>query len=168
MKMKITKLLPFVLVALTGCATIVSGTQQSMFVDTPEMTGAQCKLNDSKNGTWYLQSTPGSVTVAKGNGPMNVVCSKAGYEAVSVSVDEDFAGATLGNVILGGGIGVFVDAASGAAQKYPDKVIVWMKPKHFESLHAQKSWEEAKASYEKKIVEEAEAKKKAQQPRNNG
>jgi hypothetical protein len=154
--------------SLTACSTIVSGTQQSMFVDTPEMTGAQCKLSDSKKGSWYLPSSPGSVTVAKGDGPMNITCSKDGYQTTSVSVDEDFAGATLGNVILGGGVGILVDAASGAAQKYPDKVIVWMKPKHFESLHAQKAWEEAKGSYERKIVEEAEAKKKAQQPRNNG
>lgn len=116
-------------VMLTGCATIVSGTQQNIFVDTPHVNGAECKLTDSKNGSWYLDSTPGSVSVLKGNGPMNIVCTKAGYERGVVSVDENVSGATFGNIILGGGIGIFVDAASGAAQNYPDKVIVWMKPR---------------------------------------
>ena len=152
---------------ITSCATIVSGTQQNIFIDTPHVNGAECKLNDSKNGSWYLQSTPGSVSVVKGNGPMNIVCSKSGYETAVVSTDEDVTGATFGNIILGGGIGIFVDAASGAAQKYPDKVIVWMKPRNWSSANERKSWENEKAEYERKVQAETEAKKKAQQTSTN-
>lgn len=152
---------------LTGCATIVSGTQQNVFVDTPHVNGAECKLTDSKNGSWYLPGTPGSVSVVKGNGPMNIVCTKTGYEKSVVSVEESVTGATFGNIILGGGIGIFVDAASGAAQNYPDKVIVWMKPKNWASAAARKDWEDQKAEYERKIQADLDAKKKAQQPSNN-
>ena len=35
-------------------------------------------------------------------------------------------GATLGDVILGGGIGILVDAASGVAQKNLDHIVVQM------------------------------------------
>jgi hypothetical protein len=152
---------------LTSCASIVSGTQQSVFIDTPHVNGAECKLTDSKNGSWYLPSTPGSTSILKGNGPLNVVCSKEGYETATVSAEEAVAGATFGNIILGGGIGIFVDAATGAAQMYPDKIIVWMKPKHFASAAERKSWENAKAEYERKLQAEIEAKKKAQQGNNS-
>jgi hypothetical protein len=166
MNFKNTALLAAALI-LSSCASIVSGTQQSVFIDTPHVNGAECKLTDSKNGSWYLPSTPGSTSVLKGNGPLNVVCSKSGYETASVSVEETVAGATFGNIILGGGIGIFVDAATGAAQVYPDKVIVWMKPKHFASSAEKKSWENAKAEYERKIQAEIEAQKKAQQQNNS-
>jgi len=154
-------------ILLSGCATIVSGTQQNVFVDTPHVTGAECKLTDSKNGSWYLDGTPGSVSVVKGNGPMNIVCTKAGYERGIVSVDESLTGATFGNIILGGGIGIFVDAASGAAQNYPDKVIVWMKPKSWASASDRKAWENQKAEYERKVQADLEAKKKTEQTSNN-
>lgn len=153
--------------ALTGCATVVSGTQQSVFVDTPLTEGATCTLQDSKHGHWYLQSTPATVSVLKGNGPMNITCRKAGYQTASVSVDDEFSGATLGNIILGGGIGIFVDAASGAAQKYPDKIVIWMKPQKWASAAQRKEWEEGKAAYEKELAEKLEAQRRAQQSRQN-
>lgn len=153
--------------ALTGCATVVSGTQQSIFVETPFTEGASCTLQDSKHGNWYLQSTPASISVLKGNGPMNITCKKQGFQTASVSVEDEFAGATLGNIILGGGIGVFVDAASGAAQKYPDKVVIWMKPQKWASTAQRKEWEDAKAAYEKEIAEKQEAQRRAQQSRQN-
>ncbi len=49
-----------------------------MFIETPQLTGASCKLTDSKSGEWFLPSTPGSATVQKGNGPMNITCEKEG------------------------------------------------------------------------------------------
>jgi hypothetical protein len=150
------------LLALPGCATIVSGTQQSLFVDTPEVEGATCQLNDSKGGSWYLGNTPGSVSVAKGNGPMNVMCKKEKYKSASVSVEEEIAGATLGNVILGGGVGILVDAASGAAQKYPDRTIVWMEPVNWTSEAARTEWKSKKDAFE-----EAEAKAKAERESTN-
>ncbi len=141
-------------VVLNACASVVSGTQQSVFVDTPMMDGATCKLTDSKNGTWYLVSTPASVTVAKGNGPMNVVCEKAGYNTGVTSVDEEIAGAMWGNTIFWWAY--IIDAATGAAQKYPDKVVVWMKPKEWKSPDEEASW-----NAEKRKFEEAQAKAKA-------
>jgi len=147
---------------VSGCASIVSGTQQSLFIDTPEVEGATCQLTDSKGGSWYLGNTPGSVTVSKGNGPMNIVCKKKEYKTATYSLEEDVAGAVLGNVLLGGGVGIFVDAATGAAQKYPDKATVWMEPIKWSSSSAKEEWLDKKAAFDA-----AEAKAKAEREASN-
>ena len=146
---------------VAGCAAVTTGTTQNIFVDTPKDVAATCTLTDSKTGKWYLPSTPGGVSVLKGDGPMNVVCEKEGYETAVVSVDEDLVAATFGNILLGGGIGFIIDAASGAAQKYPDRITVWMKPKEWASDADRVAWEEAKRAFDDQKAKEEAAKKAA-------
>jgi len=148
--------------ALSACSTITTGTTQSIFIDTPETQGASCKLTDSKQGTWDLSSSPGSVLVRKGDGPMNIVCNKEGYKQAVVQIDEDLQGATLGNIIVGGGVGFLVDAMSGAAQKYPEKVTVWMEPVSFTSEAKKVAWLQAKSDFEREQKEAAEKLKQQQ------
>ncbi len=155
------------ILTLSACATIVSGTQQSVFIDTPFVEDAACTLKDSKSGSWHLPATPGSASVTKGNGPLNITCKKKGYLTTTVSVDDEFQGATLGNIILGGGIGILVDSASGAAQKYPDKIIVWMKPEQWRSSAQRKEWEAAKAEHEAEVQRKLDEEKKYQEQRQN-
>jgi len=45
------------------------------------------------------------------------------------TVHETFVGATLGNIILGGGVGISVDSVSGAAQVNPNIVKFPLEPK---------------------------------------
>ncbi len=45
-------------------------------------------------------------------------CEKEGYRTGEAAVESDIAAMTFGNIILGGGIGVVIDAASGASNKY--------------------------------------------------
>ena len=147
----------------TGCATITTGTTQSVMVKTEKnVIDASCELTDKKGGKWYVPETPGTISVRKGDGPMSIVCKKDGYKVGTLSVDETLVGATFGNIILGGGIGVFVDAASGAAQQYPDEVIIWMEPEEWTSVEEKLAWNEEKRLYEEALAE-AE-KKKNQQP----
>ena len=61
-------------VSLSGCATIVQGTTQSVSVSSKPENGAQCELKNSQ-GTWYVL-TPGSVTVHKTKTDLNVFCKK--------------------------------------------------------------------------------------------
>ena len=144
---------------IVGCSTITTGTTQPFTVKTAKVDGAKCELVDSKDARWVINSTPETREITKGDGPLTVKCSKAGYKTTEIVVEEAFAGATLGNVILGGGVGVIVDAASGAAQEYPDEVLVWMEPKTFSSKKAKEEWMAEKAAYEA----EQEAKHEAQQ-----
>ena len=52
------------LVGLQGCASIVSGTSQSVSVDTPGCAAARCELRNDK-GKYFVPSTPGTVTVSR-------------------------------------------------------------------------------------------------------
>ena len=149
-------------ITITGCASVTTGTTQSLSVETEhEVTGARCELTDSNASKWHIPDTPGTVEVKKGDGPMTIICSKEGYETAELVVEESFAGATLGNILLGGGIGVIIDASTGAAQKYPEQVIIWMKPEVWESDEQRIEWEQAKNDYEAKLEAERIAREEA-------
>ncbi len=133
---------------LAACSTITTGTTQPFAVNTPDADGAKCVLTDSKQANWIVNATPGIVEVQKGDGPMTVQCTKKGFKSTSVVVEEGLAGMTFGNVLLGGGIGVIVDAASGAAQEYPDAVHVWMEPEAFATSDDKTAWLAKKEAFE--------------------
>ncbi len=150
------KSLLFVLIAiiLTGCATIVTGTAQSILVDTFNVQGANCKGVDAKGREYYWPNTPSATTVQKGDAPMILTCEKAGFKKTVHTVHETFVGATLGNIILGGGVGILVDSISGAAQEYPNIVKFPLEPKEEAPAEARKLYQEFKA----KMAEEAKKK----------
>nr|WP_315596214.1 hypothetical protein [uncultured Cupriavidus sp.] len=113
---------------LTGCASIVSGTSQIVSVESRDNdqphSGAKCKLTNSK-GTYYV-TTPGTVTVHRAYGDLNVRCDKAGQEPGLATVKSTTKAMAFGNVIFGGAVGVVVDTASGAAYDYPNVISVRM------------------------------------------
>ncbi|MEM8845299.1 MAG: hypothetical protein AAGB35_09700 [Pseudomonadota bacterium] len=171
--MKITQIssIAFLIVSLmvTGCASMTKGTTQSLTVETKhDADGARCELSDSKSGKWHIPDTPGTVQVKKGDGPMTIVCSKEGYETAELVVEENFAGATLGNILLGGGIGVIIDASTGAAQEYPEQVVIWMKPTQWQSDEQRVEWETAKKDYEAELEAARIARDEAMQQKNSG
>jgi hypothetical protein len=103
--------------AVSGCATIVKGTTQSISIKTPPVEGAKCTLVNTE-GTWFLTS-PGSVVVHKTKNDLKVDCVKEGYVEATATIAPEFNKTTVANVIAGGLIGVAVDAASGANYEYP-------------------------------------------------
>jgi len=138
-------------VLLMGCSTITTGTTQPFRVVTPGADGAKCTLVDSRAGSWTIAETPGTMEITKGDGPLVVTCTKPGYKTTQATVEEGFAGMTVGNVLLGGGIGIIVDASTGAAQEYPDEIKVWMEPNKWASAEAKEKWMAEKAEYEAKL-----------------
>jgi len=102
---------------LSGCASIISGANQSVSVNTPGCEAASCELTNSK-GTWFVKS-PGSVTVHRAYGNLAVVCSKEGFGSASQSVASSTKAMAFGNILFGGVIGVGVDVGTGAAYDYP-------------------------------------------------
>lgn len=134
---------------LTGCATITSGTTQSVNVVTEkEVKEAKCELTDKKGGKWFIPSTPGSASVRKGDGPLSIICQKGGYKTANLMVDETLVPATFGNIILGGGVGILVDSISGAAQQYPEQIIVWMEPEDFKTDTEKDVWRREKEAFD--------------------
>jgi uncharacterized protein YceK len=63
MKLNIVAAIAALGVALSGCASIVEGTTQSIAVTSPPTDGAKCVLKSSE-GTYYV-TTPGNATVHK-------------------------------------------------------------------------------------------------------
>jgi hypothetical protein len=122
MRMKAVAAIAALGVALSGCATIIKGTHQSISVNTTPVDGAKCTLVNSE-GTYYV-TTPGTVTVDKTKSDLQIDCTRDGYapgHAVGVS---HFNGTTAGTILLGGVIGLGVDAASGADNEYDNLITV--------------------------------------------
>jgi hypothetical protein len=113
---------------LTGCASIVNGTNQIVSVETlhtsGKVAGASCKLENDK-GVWYV-TTPGTVTVHRAYGDMIVKCEKEGLGPGVATVKSSTKAMLAGNLLFGGPIGAGVDAASGAAYDYPTLFQVMM------------------------------------------
>lgn len=116
------------LAGLTGCASIVTGTNQLVSVETLHSSGpiigAVCRLENDK-GVYYL-TTPGTITVHRAYGDMIVKCDKPGYYSGITKITSSTKGIVAGNVVFGGLIGVGVDATTGAAYDYPTLLQVMM------------------------------------------
>ena len=114
---------------LTGCASIVNGTNQVVSVETRaaagSVSGASCKLQNDK-GVYYV-TTPGTVTVHRAYGDMVVTCDKSGLPTTTASFKSSTKGMLAGNIVFGGVIGAGVDMASGAAYDYPALLQIIMK-----------------------------------------
>lgn len=117
------------LTMLPACASITSGSTQSIAVDTSPQKVSQCELSNEK-GNWHLPETPGSATVNKAYGPLTVSCAskKGGFSGIT-TVESTTAGSAFGNIVAGGIIGAAVDMGSGAAYKYPAQVVVPLSKK---------------------------------------
>lgn len=117
---------------LGGCATVVSGTTQTIGVKTdPE--GADCQFSRKGVLVGRVYPTPGTMQVEKNYESVSVLCRKEGFDDTTGVIGSEFQAATLGNILLGGVIGVVVDAASGAMTKYPEAVTFTLIPKSFVS-----------------------------------
>lgn len=110
---------------LTGCASIVNGTNQSVSVHTTPAYGATCSLENNK-GRWFINKTPGSVTVNRSFKDLLVSCEKKGYRPSFKQVKSKTKAMAFGNIVFGGVIGAGVDVADGAAYDYPSDIFVPM------------------------------------------
>jgi len=108
---------------LTGCASIVSGNHQSLSVNTPLQKDATCSLKNDK-GTWYVNRTPGSVTVQQSFKDMLIHCEKDGRPMGDTKIASKVKPLYFGNILFGGIIGLIVDGADGAGFGYPTTVSV--------------------------------------------
>ncbi|MDK9774692.1 hypothetical protein [Vibrio sp. B181a] len=124
--------------SLSGCATIVQGTEDTMSVKVKDAVSRdiECTLN-SDDGVWYTEGTLGSVQVERGSSDMTIICENETQEG-STAVESDYqAGWIIGNIFIDFGIvSVPMDLISGAAFDYPRHVTVKMENKIDDSLGA--------------------------------
>ncbi len=111
---------------LVACATITKGTTQLVAIDTPGVAGATCTVQ-TKDGPQVL-TTPGTLTLRKGSEALPISCTKECYLPGSGIIPSNTEAMAAGNVVFGGVIGLGVDAATGAMNKYDDQITVAMVP----------------------------------------
>ena len=109
-----------------GCATVTRGTTQSWTVQTDPV-GATARLSSGE------QCTTPCTLQKKRKDPFQVTITKDGYDQVVTSIVSRVSSAgkagMAGNVIIGGLIGVGVDASSGATKDLvPNPLVVKMAP----------------------------------------
>ncbi len=110
-----------------SCSTIVKGTEQQVSVNTPGVPGAMCQLQSPGIGTRTVQ-TPANVILPKSRHSVAVSCTAQCYSPGVGTLGSHTEVMTAGNIVFGGLIGVGVDAASGAMNKYDPQVDVVMTP----------------------------------------
>jgi hypothetical protein len=115
------------LLSLSACSSIIEGTSQELMINT-NPAGADCALMRQGNSIARVDPTPGAATIKKTKYDITIVCNKDGYQEATFLNHSGAAGATVGNIVLGGGIGWAIDSASGADNKYDSPVNITMVP----------------------------------------
>jgi hypothetical protein len=113
------------LVLLTGCATVVDSDVQSIRVIATcngKSIPAQCSLENDK-GLWEVNA-PGSVTVHKDSSALQVRCRSPFFKGGTTQLNAGLNSLVAGNALIGGLIGVGVDALSGKGFSYQPVVKV--------------------------------------------
>lgn len=111
---------------LAGCATITTGTTQPINFDSDPQQ-AECTVTRGGE-TLGTVTTPAPLTIKRHASTIQVVCRKAGYEDGRIVMNSRFETASAGNFLVGGIIGVMVDASSGANSRYDSNVMVRLTP----------------------------------------
>ena len=111
----------------TSCATITRGVHEKLRVES-DPPDANVQLSTGERGV-----TPAVFVKNRRTDAFTVTVNKPGYGSESVKVESKFSGAggtaMAGNAVLGGLIGIGVDAASGAYNSlYPNPVSVHLVP----------------------------------------
>jgi hypothetical protein len=119
--MKNIVIILFASFVLVSCASIVSGDQQIISIETPDCDSAKCKLVNEQ-GTYYVSTTPGTTTVNRSASPIIAECSKSGKKEISTH-ESGTKGMAFGNILAGGIIGAAVDMSTGAAYDYPNALV---------------------------------------------
>ncbi|AZA86133.1 PEGA domain-containing protein [Chryseobacterium shandongense] len=108
-------LLMGITLSATSCASIITGTKDKItFNSTPE--GAKVFHKGIEKCT-----TPCTAEIPRSLSKQMVTFEKEGYTNKEVKLTKTFNTVTLINILLGGAIGVGIDAATGSLTKYSPK-----------------------------------------------
>lgn len=143
------------ILATSGCATIVKGSSQGVTVKTdPE--GASCDLAKKGKSVGVVNPTPGTVQLGKGASDVDVTCRKSGYFDAIGKLSSSFQGWTLGNALIGGVVGIVIDAGSGAMHEYQPEIFMTLTPESFASNESREAYFDDRRA---KVLKDSEAAK---------
>lgn len=95
------------LAILPGCASIISGSKQNVRINS-RPPGATVEIDGSPAGR-----TPMAANLERKTSH-RVVISLRGYKPYEVTLEQKFNGWVLGNILIGGLIGIIIDSSTGA------------------------------------------------------
>lgn len=139
-----------------NCASVTSEPESISRIES-DPPGASCRLENEKGFRRDIV-TPTSVTLHRELAPITIACTSPGHRALREEIQMDGNPMVAGNILIGGLIGIAVDAASGASQKFPSLVTVLLDPSEFETIAERDQWYEKRkarllAAYQKQYLE---------------
>lgn len=115
MRNKLSIVLIGIALSTTSCASIITGTKDKIsFTSTPE--GAKVLHKGVEKCI-----TPCTAEIPRSLSKQTVVFEKEGFTNKEVKLTKKFNAVSLVNILLGGVIGVGIDAATGSLTKYSPK-----------------------------------------------
>ena len=119
----LTALLLLAVSALSGCASVLQDEEATIAFAAPGCPEeTECTLRNKK-GSWSLM-VPGTITIPKSDDTLHVTCRTPDGRRHSAAMESKFGGSFWGNVILGGGIGMIVDANTDAHRHYDTSIVL--------------------------------------------
>ena len=115
------------IITLAGCSSIIEGRSPEITINT-NPPDASCTLVRNNLPIGTVSPTPSSILVEKTKYDITIKCDKDGYQEATYFNKSGVAGATFGNIVLGGGIGWAIDSAEGADNKYDSPVNITLVP----------------------------------------
>ena len=113
--------------ACAGCASVVDGSTQTIYVKTIPEVAANCSASNSQ-GNWQFVS-PASIVIKKSGSVLTIRCSKPGWQdGTFYAAGRASTTAMIGSMLpYVGLLNAAVDASTGAALDYPDTYAIEMK-----------------------------------------
>ena len=147
---------------LFSCATVLSGPDQEItFRSQPE--GAKVKVMSFSRDKQYVVETPRTLRLSR---KRNYVATfeLSGYHTQTFPVSGEFgdamAGSLVGNLILGGGIGLIIDGSTGSNKSLPEVVEVVLTknedPKPLNAFTSKEAFQRIDAEVEKREARASE------------
>lgn len=111
-----------VLSILTGCASVTHGTTQNVKVETlsPEgkvVDGARCRVSNDRNDAVVRSGL--TLPVRRSGENLNIECIQSGLPPARGQAISRVNVGLVGNVMIGGLVGVAIDTGTGAGFNYP-------------------------------------------------
>ena len=112
-----------------NCASIAHGTRQDISVQsTPS--NADVVVKCAKDAAFNAPPTPAEITLKRNRGGCLITVSKDGYEPRTFRLTRQLSGWYIANILIGGVIGLIIDAADGAMFNLsPNNIVAVLPPR---------------------------------------
>lgn len=136
-----------VLINLGACAAVISGNDSTTTVKS-DPTAATCLISGRKYSATL--KAPKTLEIPNNAAPLTISCEKFGYFKTENIISTEGNPWVLGNALIGGGIGLIVDIASGSSVKFPSRIIVKMDSAVFSTVEAREAYYTERLAAEEK------------------